>query len=70
MFSLGGRFYSVNYQESPITNADKLYIHNDTSVNRSQFYDTGYDSSITFVANPDVGTSKVFKTISYEGSRS
>jgi len=69
MFSLGGRFYSVNYQDSSIiTNADKLYIHNDASVNRSQFYDVTYDSSITFVANPDVAVSKVFKTISYEGS--
>ena len=35
---------------------------------RNNFYGVQYDSSITFVFNPKVSMSKVFKTINYEGS--
>jgi hypothetical protein len=64
MFSVKNRFYSVNYDGS-------LWRHNDTppgESNRSKFYGTYSPSNITFVFNPKVSMSKVFKTINYEGS--
>ena len=66
MFSLGGRFYSVAPRNSEPS--DVLWIHNESSVDRAKFYDAKYKSNITFVVNPDVGRSKVFKTVNYEGS--
>jgi len=47
-----------------------LYKHYDSTLNypRNNFYGIQYDSSITFVFNPKVSMSKVFKTINYEGS--
>lgn len=71
MFSLGGRFFSIQDTSRfplPASTSDKVYIHNDNTVNRAEFYGLLSDSSITFVSNPDVMYSKVFKTISYEGS--
>ena len=64
MFSVKNRFYSVNYDGS-------LWQHNDAPLNesnRSKFYGTYSPSNITFVFNPKVSMSKVFKTINYEGS--
>jgi len=63
-FSLKARFYSIN--------DSKLYQHNYQEVgnddNRSKFYGVYSDSRITFIFNPNVSASKVFKTINYEGS--
>jgi hypothetical protein len=62
MFSLASRFYSID------STGQSVWIHNDPNSNRSQFYSFDNKSNITFVVNPDVSTSKVFKTVSYEGS--
>ena len=45
----------------------KLYMHYDPSADRAEFYGTKYKSSVTFIFNPKVSMSKVFKTINYEG---
>jgi len=63
IFSVKNKYYSV-YE-------GKVWQHNYSSNandNRSIFYDTYSDSSITFIFNPNVSASKVFKTINYEGS--
>tara|TARA_R110002167_G_scaffold111107_1_gene282449 strand:+ start:6515 stop:8032 length:1518 start_codon:yes stop_codon:yes gene_type:complete len=62
MFSLANRFYSVNNK------LGSVWIHNDSSVNRANFYGDEYKSNIVFIVNPDVSRSKVFKTVDYEGS--
>lgn len=62
MFSLANRFYSI---DSP---GGTVWIHNDISSDRAEFYGTKNKSNITFVVNPDVSRSKVFKTLDYEGS--
>lgn len=66
VFSVKNRFYSVNYNGS-------LWQHNYESSTpsddtRSRFYGTYSPSNITFIFNPKVSASKVFKTINYEGS--
>ncbi len=66
MFSLGNRFYSVATPDGG--NFDLVFKHNDLNVNRAEFYGIEYNSNITFVVNPSVDRSKVFKTINYEGS--
>jgi hypothetical protein len=64
MFSLRNGFYSLKN--------GKLWKHYQESVPRGSFYgDNSYNNtktSITFVFNPSVSLSKVFKTINYEGS--
>lgn len=65
MFSLANRFYSVNNVSGQ---KDNVWVHNSTDVDRASFYDEKSKSNITFVANPSVETSKVFKTVNYEGS--
>ena len=63
MFSVKNKYYSV-YE-------GKIWEHNypsNANDNRSIFYDTYTDSSITFIFNPNVSASKVFKTVNYEGS--
>jgi hypothetical protein len=65
MFSLANRFYSVNQGDST---QDNVFIHNSNNVPRAKFYGAQGKSNITFVANPAVDRSKVFKTINYEGS--
>ena len=63
IFSVKNKYYSV-YES-------KIWEHNyfsNANDNRSIFYDTYSDSSITFIFNPNVSASKVFKTINYEGS--
>ena len=47
-----------------------LFLHYDQTFGypRNNFYGVQYDSSITFVFNPKVSMSKVFKTVNYEGS--
>jgi hypothetical protein len=58
--SLKSKFYSLKNGE--------LFRHYDSNSNRNVFYGESFKSSITFVFNPKVSLSKVFKTISYEGS--
>ena len=65
MFSLGGRFYSVAKGSGT---SDLLWLHNSSSSDRAEFYGVKNKSNITFVVNPDVSRSKVFKTVNYEGS--
>ena len=65
IFSVKSKYYSVKN--------GKIYEHNYLSPqfgnnDRSIFYDVYYDSSITFIFNPKVSASKVFKTVNYEGS--
>ena len=63
--SLENKFYTVG----PDNRRYKLYQQYSESVGRGDFYDTGVDpSSITFFANGEPSHSKVFQTISYEGS--
>jgi hypothetical protein len=57
--------YSIGNQAG---NWNKLYVHNSTNVDRAEFYGESNNSKVTFVVNPEVSTSKVFKTINYEGS--
>jgi hypothetical protein len=59
-FSLGSNYYSVKN--------GKLWKHYSNSVSRNNLYGVQYDSSIEFVFNPNPSTSKVFKTVNYEGS--
>ena len=63
-FSIKSKYYSIN--------SGKLYEHNYQSFgndnNRGNFYGVYSDSNVTFIFNPKVSTSKVFKTINYEGS--
>jgi len=63
-FSFKSRYYSVK--------DGQLYIHNyqepNQDNNRSKFYGVYSKASITFIFNPQVSLSKVFKTINYEGS--
>ena len=63
-FSVKAKYYSIN--------EGILYEHNYQEVgnddNRSKFYGVYSDSRITFIFNPKVSASKVFKTINYEGS--
>ncbi len=63
-FSIRSKYYTVN--------SGKLYEHNYQSPlnnnNRGNFYGIYSDSTVTFIFNPKVSTSKVFKTINYEGS--
>ena len=42
------------------------HYDNTVSKNRGSFYGNTVDTSVTFVFNPQVSTSKVFKTVSYE----
>jgi len=59
-FSLGSNYYSVK--------DGKLWQHYSTSVSRNNLYGVQYDSTVQFIFNPNPSTSKVFKTINYEGS--
>jgi len=60
IFSIRNNFYS--------TNSQGLYIHYDQTVPRGRFYGTDYQSTITVIFNPEPVRSKIFSTISYEGS--
>jgi len=64
-FSLANKMYSIGNQSG---SDNKLYVHNSANVDRAEFYGDSNKSKVTFVVNPNVDTSKVFKTINYEGS--
>ncbi len=63
-FSIKSKYYTIN--------SGKLYEHNYQSLgndnNRGNFYNVYSDSTVTFIFNPKVSASKVFKTVNYEGS--
>jgi len=63
-FSIKSKYYTIN--------TGKLYEHNYQSFgndnNRGNFYSVYSDSTVTFIFNPKVSASKVFKTVNYEGS--
>ena len=63
-FSIRSKYYTIN--------EGRLYEHNYQSLgnddNRGNFYGVYYDSTVTFIFNPKVSASKVFKTVNYEGS--
>ena len=44
-----------------------LYVHYGSNAKRANFYGQQYSSKITFLLNPKVSMSKVFKTVNYEG---
>ena len=58
--SLKNNFYSMK--------DGVLYLHNSPDAIRGNFYGQQYDSKVTFIFNPKVSMSKVFKTVNYEGS--
>ena len=45
----------------------KLFLHYSPSAIRGSFYGVSNKSSVTFIFNPKVSMSKVFKTVNYEG---
>ena len=62
-FSLDNKFYTIK--------AGRIYQHNYENANnnnRGYFYSQYSPSNITFIFNPSASTSKVFKTVNYEGS--
>ncbi len=59
LFWLNNGFYSTTGQD--------IYKHYSNNVNPGNFYGNDNASSITFIFNPNVSLSKVFKTINYEG---
>ena len=60
MFSVGGNYYSYK--------SNKIWKHYADDVDRGSFYGIQLGSKVQFIFNPKVSTSKVFKTINYEGS--
>ena len=60
LFSLKNKLYTMKDGD--------LWEHYSASVDRGSFYGVTSKASVTFVFNPNVSASKVFKTISYEGS--
>ena len=44
-----------------------LYVHYGSNAKRANFYGQQYSSKVTFLLNPKVSMSKVFKTVNYEG---
>jgi len=59
-FSLGSNYYSIK--------DGKIWQHYSATADRNNLYGNQYDSSIEFIFNPNPSTSKVFKTVNYEGS--
>jgi|TARA_A100000171_G_C2137721_1_gene151737 hypothetical protein len=63
IFSIKSKFYTVK--------SGTIWEHNAEQpgeYNRSKFYGIYSPSKITFIFNPNISASKVFKTINYEGS--
>ncbi len=68
-------FYSYNPTQSfsvanqhYTTNSGRLFLHNSAIAPYNSFYGQSTPSSLDFVFNPEVSNSKVFSTVSYEGS--
>jgi hypothetical protein len=60
ILSLRNKFYTLK--------DGKLWGHYSENVNRGSFYGQSDKTSVTFIFNPKVSMSKVFKTVNYEGS--
>jgi len=60
LFSLKNKYYS--------TKTGALYVHYSNSVPKNFFHGEQFNSSLTFVFNPDPSYSKTFQTVNYEGS--
>ena len=66
VFSMRNNFYTMK--------DNSLYQHysttdiNNNPVNRGSFYGVTTPASVSFIFNPSVSLSKVFKTVNYEGS--
>ena len=65
IFSIRNNFYSIAKDPSV---GYGLFKHYDPSVNRGNFYNVNYLSTVTAIFNPSPSTSKNFNTVSYEGS--
>lgn len=65
MFSLRNNFYSIKNGQIWQHYAS---LRDFPTAKRGNFYGVQYDTSVTFVFNPQVNKSKNFKTINYEGS--
>jgi len=59
-FSLKNQYYT--------TNGSQLWLHNSSKADYNNFYGVAYPSKVTFIFNPQVSSSKVFRTINYEGT--
>jgi hypothetical protein len=66
ILSLRNKLYTVGANTSGAVKG--IWVHYDETVPRGSFYGNTTKSSITFVFNPKVSTSKIFQTINYEGS--
>jgi hypothetical protein len=60
MFSLKNKYYTVK--------GSTLYLHHSPGSYRGKFYGTSTPAEVRLTLNPSVSSSKVFKTINYEGS--
>ena len=58
---LADRYYSVNN--------NTIWEHHSDIAQRNSFYNTNYNSDITFLFNDAPGSVKSFKTINYEGTQ-
>jgi len=67
MTSANGKFYTIG-GDSPENGGIYEHYFEGNGLNRNTFYGKYNKSSIKFIFNPSVSTSKVFKTIGYEGS--
>ena len=68
MLSLKNKFYTTGPSTPNANDSASLYQHYISTQSRCNFYGVQNDASIEFVFNPAVSSSKVFKTINYEGS--
>lgn len=62
MVSLNGRFFSFK--------DGQLYLHNDDSVNRNNFYGVDYPSKLAFMVNESPSIVKEMKALKLEGNAS
>jgi hypothetical protein len=60
IFSLANNYYT--------SKDSKIYKQHEQTVDYNLFYGVTYNSSISFVFNPQVSNEKVFSTIAYEGT--
>ena len=60
IFSLKSNYYTLK--------DGAIFVHYGLNAKRANFYGDQYSSNVTFIFNPKVSMSKVFKTLNYEGS--
>ena len=59
------KIYNGNYASVPTADNHTLWEHNDTTVNRANFYGSDNESYIYFIVNKDYRYTKVFDTIDW-----